>query len=112
MKRTLILNSILGLQVLALSSGLCNSAAAQAPTADQQKSNKTDRELTQKIRQAVVGDKSLSSSAHNVKIISRNGSVTLRGTVNSEEEKKTVEQKAVEVAGAANVTNDLTVRSK
>jgi osmotically-inducible protein OsmY len=55
-------------------------------TADQQKGNKADRELTQKIRKSVVSDKSLSMSAHNVKIISQDGMVTLRGTVKSDDE--------------------------
>jgi len=61
---------------------------ATATTADQQKNNLTDRELTQKIRKAVIADKSLSTYAHNVKIISQNGSVTLKGPVKSEDEKK------------------------
>src|SRR5262249_48106942 len=88
----------LSLQVLALSAGLSIAVPAQdrdkQPTADQQKSNKADRDLTQQIRQAVVSDKSLSTSAHNVKIISRNGTVTLRGEVKSDEEKKAIVAKA------------------
>src|SRR5436190_9561096 len=47
-------------------------------TADQQKEGGSDREITQKIRQAVMADKSLSTYAHNVKIITQNGSVTLK----------------------------------
>ena len=65
-----------------------------AVTADQQKSNAGDRQLTQKIRRAVVEDKSLSTYAHNVKNISENGRVTLKGPVRSEDEKKTIESKA------------------
>jgi len=86
--------------------------SAAEPTADQAKNNPTDRELAQKIREAVVDDKSLSTYAHNVKIIAQNGKVTLKGPVRSEEEKRAIEQKAVEVAGAGNVTNDLTVKAK
>jgi hyperosmotically inducible protein len=52
----------------------------------------------------------VSTYAHNVKIISKNGKVTLKGPVRSEDEKKTVESKAVEVAGAGNVTNELTIK--
>jgi osmotically-inducible protein OsmY len=78
-------------------------------TADQQKNNKTDRELSREIRKAIVDDKSLSTYAHNVKVIAQHGSVTLKGPVRSEEEKRTIEQKAAEVAGAANVKNELTV---
>ena len=82
------------------------------PTADQQKENSSDRQLTQKIRRAVVEDKSLSTSAHNVKIISQNGTVTLKGPVKSEEEKKTIETKATQIAGQGNVKNELEVAPK
>jgi len=80
------------------------------PTADQAKDNTSDREIMQRIRKAVVGDKSLSTYAHNVKIIAEHGKVTLKGPVRSAEEKQTVEAKAVEVAGAGNVVNELTVK--
>ena len=70
------------------------------PTADQQKENTSDRQLTQQIRRAIVKDKNLSSDAHNVKIITQNGAVTLKGPVKSEEEKQAIESKAAEVAGA------------
>jgi len=68
------------------------------PTADQQKENTSDRQLTQQIRRAIVKDKNLSSDAHNVKIITQNGAVTLKGPVKSEEEKQAIESKAAEVA--------------
>jgi len=80
-----------------------------AVTPDKQKENKTDRELARHIRKALVNDKSLSTYAHNVKVIAQNGTVTLRGPVRSEDEKKTVEQKTAEVAGAANVKSEITV---
>jgi hyperosmotically inducible protein len=84
-----------------------------AVTADQQKMNKSDRTLTQNIRKAVVADKSLSTYAHNVKIISQNGVVTLRGPVRSDDEKKAIIAKAVEVAGSADkVTDQLTVKGQ
>jgi len=70
------------------------------PTADQQQNNRSDRDLTQQIRKAIVNDKSLSTYAHNVKIITQNGQVTLKGPVRSEEEKRAVEAKATEIAGA------------
>jgi len=82
------------------------------PTADQQKENSADRQLTQKIRRAVVEDKSLSTSAHNVKIISQNGTVTLKGPVKSEEEKQTIESKATQIAGQGNVKNEIEVAPK
>lgn len=80
------------------------------PTADQAKNNQSDREIMQKIRKAVIADKSLSSYGHNVKIISEHGKVTLKGPVHSEEESRNIEAKAVEVAGAGNVTNMLAVK--
>ncbi len=84
----------------------------QAPTADQQKETAEDRELAQKIRKSIVDDKSLSSYGHNVKVIVRNGMVTLKGPVQSEDEKKNIGAKAADVAGgAAKVQNDLTVKS-
>jgi hyperosmotically inducible periplasmic protein len=83
--------------------------AKAAATADQQKENATDREITQKIRQALMDDKSLSTYAHNVKVIAQDGQVTLKGPVRSETEKKTIEAKAIEVAGAGHVSNQITI---
>ncbi|HMJ23350.1 MAG TPA: BON domain-containing protein [Terriglobales bacterium] len=82
------------------------------PTADQQKENQPDREIARKIRQSIVQDKSLSSYAHNVKIIAENGAVTLKGPVRSDEEKTAVEAKAAEIAGADKVTSQLEVKPK
>ncbi len=83
-----------------------------ATTADQQKNNRSDRETTRQIRKALVADKTLSTYAHNVKVISQNGTVTLKGPVRSEDEKKSVEAKAAEVAGESNVKDELTVAAK
>lgn len=80
------------------------------PTADQQKENRPDRDITKQIRQSLVKDSSLSSYAHNVKIITQGGMVTLKGPVRSDEEKKAVEAKAVEVAGEGKVNNQLDVK--
>ena len=82
------------------------------PTADQQKNNRSDRDITKQIRQSIVSDKSLSTYAHNVKIVTQNGQVTLKGPVRSEDEKKTVEAKATEVAGENNVTSQLDIKPK
>jgi hyperosmotically inducible protein len=115
---------------LAAALSLPNSAAAQSPsstqadpdnsannkaqktTADQQKENEADRTLTQNIRKAIMADKSLSTYAHNIKIIAVNGSVTLFGPVQSEAEKKRV----VEIANGvlknpALLTDNITVKS-
>jgi hyperosmotically inducible protein len=80
------------------------------PTADQAKETTSDRDVMQKIRKAVVADKSLSTYGHNVKIVSEHGKVTLKGPVHSEEESKNIEAKAIEVAGAGNVINQLSVK--
>jgi osmotically-inducible protein OsmY len=80
-------------------------------TADQQPANKSDTEITRDIRRAIASDKSLSTYAHNVKIITQNGAVTLKGPVHSDEEKQAVAAKAAEVVGGADkVTNELTVK--
>jgi hyperosmotically inducible protein len=80
-------------------------------TADQQKVNATDRDLTKKIRQSVMADKSLSTYAHNIKIISQNGVVTLKGPVKSDDEKKAIVAKAVAVTGSADkVTDQISVK--
>ena len=81
------------------------------PTADQQKMNPSDRAITQKIRKAIHEDNSISTYAHNIKIISQDGKVTLRGPVRSEDEKSNLQAKAVAVAGEGNVTNELEVKS-
>lgn len=81
------------------------------PTADQAKNSDADRDILQKIRQAVMDDKSLSTYAHNVKIISQNEKVTLKGPVRSNKEKQNIGQKATDVAGTGNVTNQITIRT-
>jgi hyperosmotically inducible periplasmic protein len=83
--------------------------AEQAVTADQQKENATDRELARKIRRALVKDDALSTYAKNVKVIAVGGVVTLKGPVRSEDEKKAVVAKAIEVAGKDNVKDLLSI---
>ena len=82
------------------------------PSAEQQKENRSDRELTKQIRQSIMKDKSLSTYAHNVKIIAQNGQVTLKGPVRSEGEKRAIETKAAEVAGQDKVSSELNVKPK
>jgi hyperosmotically inducible periplasmic protein len=80
-----------------------------AVTADQQKMNPTDRAITQKIRAEIMKDKSLSTYAHNVKIITQDGKVTLKGPVRTQDEKNSVEGKAAAIAGDTNVTSQIEV---
>jgi hyperosmotically inducible protein len=81
-----------------------------AVTADQQKTNADDRNITAKIRKAVVADKELSTYAHNVKIVTLNGMVTLKGPVKSSDEIKSIMAKAVDVVGSPDrVVNQMSV---
>lgn len=80
-------------------------------TAQSQSNAKGDRELLAAVRRTVVKDKSLSISAHNVKILAANGVVTLRGPVTSEEEKTKVEALAKQVAGVTSVQNNLDIKT-
>lgn len=83
----------------------------QQATADQQSSASSDRHLTAEIRKSLMADKSLSTYAHNIKIITVNGSVTLKGPVKSDDEKQQVASKAAEIAGGPDkVDNQLTVK--
>jgi len=84
--------------------------SANEPTADQQKDTRSDRDITQQIRRSIVNDKSLSTYAHNVKVITQHGQVTLKGPVQSEDEKKAIEAKAAEVAGENKVSSKLNVK--
>jgi hyperosmotically inducible periplasmic protein len=130
MKKTTLLLSI---SLLVLGGYACNSQPVektQAPSAKaspdntgrnvqdrsgatltpgDQSESEADRTLTQKVRQAVVADDSLSTNAHNIKIITINGAVTLRGPVNSAKEKATIDAKAQQIAGATKVDNQLEI---
>jgi hyperosmotically inducible protein len=83
-----------------------------AVTAGQQSNMKSDVELARQIRRAVVKDSSLSVMAQNVKIVSANGSVTLRGPVKTEAEKDAIGSKAQAIAGADRVNNEIEVKNQ
>jgi osmotically-inducible protein OsmY len=85
---------------------------ANEPNADQQKNNLSDRDITQQIRRAIMKDKTLSTYAHNVKIITQNGQVTLKGPVRSDDEKRAIEAKAAQIAGEDKVTSELDIKPK
>lgn len=80
-------------------------------TADQQLNDAQDREITRQIRRAIMADKGLSSYAHNIKIISRGGLVTLKGPVRSHAERQSVLEKASSVTGGS-VTDQISVMRK
>lgn len=94
---------------MAMPEAMAQEERAKGKVADDQSNRQPDREITRQIRRAVVEDKSLSMMAHQAKIITKNGQVTLRGVVRTEEEKKALEEKAAAVAGAGKVTNQLKV---
>jgi hyperosmotically inducible protein len=77
--------------------------------ADGQMNDAQDLKTTQSIRRSLSADKGLSLDAHNVKIVTVRGHVTLNGVVRSDAEKASVAAKAVNVAGLDNVVNDLKV---
>lgn len=91
-----------------------NSANNRQPgvTADQQSNAPSDRAFTQKIRKALMADKSLSTYAHNVKIIATNGTVALKGPVKSEDEKEKVASIAAGAVDPSKIDNELTVKSE
>lgn len=100
---------------------LAQSSPTQAPdnsaqnknhveTADNQASSKDDRQITAKVRKVIVGDKDLSTYAHNVKVITVHGEVTLKGPVQTEDEKQKVASLASTVVSADKIVNDLTVK--
>lgn len=81
-------------------------------TADQQKNNSSDMEMTRRIRRLIMNDKALSTYAHNIKVITKDGHVTLKGPVDSRKEKEAIAAKATEVAGEGNVTDEIRVAPK
>jgi hyperosmotically inducible periplasmic protein len=110
--------------VLAVAAAGCDNAKADADntkknenddkagvlTAGDQGESEGDRKITQNIRQGVMGDDTLSMTAKNVKIITVNGIVTLRGPVNTEKEKTDIAAVAQRVEGVKRVDNQLEVK--
>jgi osmotically-inducible protein OsmY len=82
----------------------------RATTADMQKNDASDLDLTKRIRTSVMADKDLSTYGHNVKIVAVNGTVTLNGVVRSAGEKSQIGAKAAAIAGQEHVVNDLKVQ--
>lgn len=74
--------------------------------------SEADRDLTATIRRAIVADDALSTDAHNVKIITQDQVVTLRGPVKSAAEKAAVAAKAQQAKGVKRVDNQLEVKAQ
>jgi hyperosmotically inducible protein len=120
---TIVISALLGMGTVTLaenatSPAVNNSAInvrdrdTRAITPGQQSNSKNDLELTRQIRRAVEKDDSLSMQAHNVKIISMNGIVTLRGPVKTRHDKLAIDKKARQIAGVDNVNNLLQVETR
>ena len=88
------------------------NARADQNTADKQSNTASDRALTQQVRKAIMQDKSMSTYAHNVKVVTQNGQVTLSGPVRTDEEKQAIVQKAAEVAGQDRIMDQISVAPK
>jgi hyperosmotically inducible periplasmic protein len=84
--------------------------SAKMATADKANNDVSDREMMRHIRQDIVKDKTLSTYAHNVKIIAQRGKVTLRGPVHSEEEKRAIEKHARKYVGEGQIVNEMIVK--
>jgi len=82
----------------------------QPQTAQDQSNEKTDLETTANVRKAIMADKDLSMDAHNIKIVTRNGTVTLMGPVRSEDEKQKIEADVASVVFHDNLVDQLTVK--
>jgi osmotically-inducible protein OsmY len=105
--RVLVIGAVVALPAATPSPARAATQSATAGAA-QQSNQSSDIAITRNIRRAVVKDKSLSTAAHNVTIITKDGKVTLKGRVKSDSEKQTVESAAASVAGAGNVDDQLT----
>ena len=85
--------------------------SSETKTSFDQSNTKEDTEITASIRRAVMKDDSLSMTAKNVKIITENGAVTLRGPVKSEAEKAKIAELAKSAAGQMKIENQLEVKN-
>jgi osmotically-inducible protein OsmY len=83
---------------------------SQTATPASQPNDKADIKLAAAVRRALMKDKTLSTSAHNVKLVASQGTVTLRGPVKNEDEKSRVESVVKSVAGVNSVDNELDVK--
>ncbi len=116
MKRTLLLVAVLGTGLFAQQSApdntKANRRASETQTSDDQSNAKGDLQIAKQIRRDITKDSTLSTYAHNAKVIVRNGNVTLKGPVRSAEERTTLETIAANIAGDGKVTNELEIAKK
>ena len=84
--------------------------SGETQTSGDQSNSSADLKITQAIRQALVKDGELSMTAKNIKIITDNGQVTLRGPVKNAQEKAKIDQLARSAAGGAKIDDQLDVK--
>jgi hyperosmotically inducible periplasmic protein len=84
--------------------------SGETQTSGDQSNSSADLKITQAIRQALMKDGELSTTAKNVKIITNNGQVTLRGPVKNAQEKAKIDQLARSAAGGAKIDDQLDVK--
>jgi osmotically-inducible protein OsmY len=84
--------------------------SGETQTSDDQSNSSADLKITQAIRQALMKDSELSTTAKNIKIITNNGQVILRGPVKNAQEKAKIDQLARSAAGAAKIDDQLDVK--
>ena len=85
--------------------------SGETTTSGDQSNSQEDVKITAAIRRAVVRDNSLSTTAKNVKIITTNGMVTLRGPIKNDAEKTKIAELAQSAAGNAKINNQLEVKT-
>jgi len=84
--------------------------SGETKTSGDQSNSSADLKITQAIRQALMKDSELSTTAKNIKIITDNGQVTLRGPVKNAQEKAKIDQLAKSAAGGAKIEDQLDVK--
>jgi hyperosmotically inducible periplasmic protein len=84
--------------------------SGETQTSGDQSNNSADLKITQAIRQALMKDSELSTTAKNIKVITNNGHVTLRGPVKNAQEKAKIDQLARSAAGGAKIDDQLDVK--
>ncbi len=89
-----------------------NARDNNLPTSGDQSESRSDIAITQQIRRSIVTDSTLSDNAKNIKIITQNGVVTLRGPVNTDQEKATIQNKVQNVPGVSSVNNLLEITQR
>ncbi|MGH9558828.1 MAG: BON domain-containing protein [Bryobacteraceae bacterium] len=115
--KNIVLKSVLvlgasGLMLAAQAPQSQESAESQSQTTRGTHVSATDSQMTMQVRHAITEDTALGPDAHNVRVSTKNGTVTLRGKVSSEQDKDMIVSKAKQIAGDSNVKDDLTVAKK